>query len=1418
MTPLHGRDLARFLPAELAEALRVAVPAPHTLAEALVHCTAARYAVGTYLPRHLLRRQLGSDHPTPWINWTDGSLLFADISGSTALAERLGTLGREGTELVTESLNEFLGATLAVLTEYGGDVLVFGGDALLVLFDGTNHQHTAAAAAIRLQQALQGFEREVAGVGRFPLQLHIGVESGWLALASVGDHESLRHLALGPPVNRVAAAEEHAQAGQVVLGPTTWAAVATIATGHEVANGYWLLEAVAPCTPQPYDEPVLAAHDDPLAEMSTLTGEIDRLAPYLPPSLLSRILADPLRPLVEADLRPVTVLFAHVIGLSTVIESLDAPHAAQALGLYIGTMQQALRRYGGVVNKIDASEQGDKILALFGAPLAYEDHAERAVLAALAMQQALAEVNQRLIADCGLAPTATPLLQRIGINTGTVFAGNVGSDDRKEYTVMGLAVNTAARVMAHATWGSTFVSPTTLAATDARFAYSDQGAFELKGKRAPLHLHRLDGERAQPDVATPASPFIGRESELFWLRERLRRAVAGQGTAVRVVGEAGVGKSRLIDELIAEARRLGMQVISAANFSYTANIPYTPWAEWLKARCGIAHGDGPERRTTLLAGRLAELGSGQEEWLPLLADLVRLEAEDNRLTRALDPQLRQERRFELLRRLVLAAAHEAPLLTLIEDLHWADPISLDLWRQLAADLPSHPILLLGVHRPTSILANGDDGAEVLSLGELSAADSEALVQTRFGGRLPAATSRRLVERAAGNPLYIEELLRALVERGLLRETSGAYDVVGDLASIELPDSLNGLLLSRIDRLDEGWRNLLRVASVIGQRFPFNVLRGVSSNNMHSTLAALTGLTEQALIEAERDDPERVDIFRHALIQEVAYQSLLYARRRELHGRIGDYLERIHAASLDDYCGLLAHHYRLSDRHEKAIIYLLKAGDAARAIFANDEAAQHYRWALEALGEGEPRSWLARESLADVLAVEGRYDEALATYGAILAQPTLPPATQAEARRKQGSVLEKQGRYHEALAALREVEALIATHEATLPPLARPTLCADLATVLIRQGDYAAASEACRSGLAALVQDHRSRDDELIEARLHATVGAINVMRGDYDQARGAFERSLVARSAIDDLVGVVTCHNNLGYLWQLQSDYEQAMQHYAVAEETARQLGLRYALYFTFANGAYAAYCLGRYDAAEAQAREALALCEQMNNSSGKAMVLDTLGFIHYSRGHYQQAGAAFATSIELHRSLGSSYQEGNTLAAGLALVANATGRPADGLSLARQALQRGHELQAQQLQLEALNAAAEAHLLLAQPHQAWDAAAQAVSLARSLGNRSDRAVSFRLLGEAAAALEEPFDRFFEWSIRLANEIGNPFQQARALRAFGEASWRGETRSSALTYLKAAHHTFMQLGSVAESSRIEPLIKQIEEHDAATRC
>ncbi|GAB4206000.1 MAG: adenylate/guanylate cyclase domain-containing protein [Roseiflexaceae bacterium] len=1419
--PLDER-LRRYLPAERVEDLAINGEIPSArLLETFIHLAAARYTITTYLPRLLVNQLLHERQESPWLRWIDGSLLFADLSGSTALAERLSRIGREGTERVTEFLNDIFTTLIEVVQSFGGDLVAFGGDALLVLFTGQRHPRTAVRAAMALQDALHGYVRSVPGVGEFPMHLHIGVESGPVAFVTAGQAHALHYGVLGQTVNTVAEAEGRARAGEVVIGPGAWPKVARFAQGQPAGDNFYRIDAIkaaeTPYQPLEQEPPITLP---PAEAIPLLLDDLDRISPYVPPALLERIVADPQRPEIEAELRPVSVLFAQTAGLEALAETLPPRRAARAIQRLVGAMQSAVEQFGGVVNKLDVADEGIKLVAIFGAPTAYEDHADRAALAALMMQERLGLLRRQLegllnsaalespaeqqTAQPGTGqppapspqPPAPTLRQRIGINQGTVFAGNVGSAMRKEYTVMGDAVNVAARVMSATPWGEIWCSQSVAEEIEHHLLVEQRGAMPLKGKAQPLPLFRLAGTREQA-AEPPADhgPLIGREAELDTLRAHLSAALHGSGRAVRLIGDAGVGKSRLVTELVAAAQAEGVRVLAANCLSYTSSIPYTAWGDWLRALCGITTTDTEAIRESRLSDQLAALGPGMEEWLPLLGDLLRLDIRENRLTRGLDPQLRQTRRFELLEQLLINAAAEQPLLALFEDLHWADPISLELWRRVTNAVAGRPILLLAAHRPSPVLDQLHDNAAILALRELSAEQSAHMVETLAGAtRLPDATLRQIVGRAAGNPLFLHELLRAVTDEQRSLE--------------DLPDSLNGLLLSRIDRLDETSRSVLRVASVIGQRVPFGTLRAIHNADQQALLRLLARLDEQELTTLETEQPEQIHTFRHALIQEVAYQSMLYARRRELHGRIGAYLERRHGEDLDDYYGLLAHHYRLSDNREKAIFYLLKAGHAARAVYANEEAIQHYTWALEALSDdrSDPRSWEARDALGDVLMTIGRYDDAQAQYATILASPGIHADVAQRAHRKRGSVYEKQGQYNLAMEELDRAMTIARSGEVGISPLAVPMICADIARVYKQRGIYEQAIVACEEGLAAVRHDPRTREDELIEARLHSELGGVFGMRGDYPRARHHFEHSLLLREKVDDLPGVTVSHNNLGYLWHLQGQYEQALGHYQVAEDLASKINLRHMLIFAANNAASTLINLCRYEDARKECVRGLGIAQELGDRPNIANIYISLAFISYVEGDYSTSVRTYTDALQIYRNLGSGYEVANVLMNMSMPLAN-SGSVDEAITSASQALASAETLNAQGLRIEALNVLAE--LFSGRDVERSNQYAQtAFELAEALGRKHDMGTALRILGQNSYRTANPVRDYFEHSLALFTATGNHFEQARTWAAYGLALSEIHQYPEARSYLKKAQETFIQLGADGELRRLAPFFER----------
>ncbi|MDY7040838.1 MAG: tetratricopeptide repeat protein, partial [Chloroflexota bacterium] len=1233
--------------------------------------------VRTYLPRRLVYQLLNApERRVEHGQMIGGTLLFADISGFTAMANALSfphdatdsavqVTNKEGAEELTGIVNDIFSTMLEVVDACGGDLLTFGGDALLILFTGDDHPLVAVHAAQRTLVAMEPFASTETSRGVFRLRVHIGINSGRFLAASVGrlwpteqGHTGREYTVTGRVVNDTARAGAIAGQGQIALGPGTLAAVraASKVPATRNLNGFGILK--------DGDEKVTVASIPPAEAVPRLTSlqetvrALDCLAPYLPMGLLPKIVVNPAQPEIEGEHRLVTVLFANLLGMSEIVESLGADgsdEAASILDRYLSAMQEVVMRYEGTVNKIDLCDEGDKLMVLFGAPRAHEDDPQRAVRAALEMQEAIRpfrEVNT-------LAGTFS-LQQRIGIHTGMVFAGNVGAATRKEYTVMGDTVNLAARLMAAAEVGQVLISPTTRRYLDTGFVCETLPPVVVKGKPEPVPVCMILGLRRDEGPihrAARRGPFVGRAEELARLKELAGMVLGGQGQVVSIGGEAGVGKSRLVDELLTHASGVGMQVLRGECVSYGSTIPYLPWITALREFFDWqGDDDQAERREKLRAG-LEAVSAELVQWLPIVAGVLSLPEPDTRLTRSLDARMRKERFFDIAVRLLRARAHQSPLLLLFEDLHWADPISLELLLHVARYCDDDPLLLVAVHRPALDLTAwaGLGHHTAIQLAELDTKERGELVSSLLNlPDLPSGLCDLILSKAQGNPFYIEEVVHVLVDRGYLTPDDGGYWLVGELANVEIPDTVRGVVMSRIDNLDEGSRNVLKVASCIDRIFPYSVLHDIYPWPILEDvlLRRLETLERVDLTPLENPEPDLRYQFKHILTQEVAYESLSYARRRELHGRVARHYEDTYTGRLEEIYDLLAYHYGRSEERAKALEYMLKAGDRAKAAFANDAAISYYQEAIRLieLGRRHTTNDLQLAStyvnLGDVQALVGQYERATERYrSALEAGGTALSAEQrARIQRKVAMILEKQGNYDTALDGLEAASATLAADPASHNSRQMARVLSDLGSVHMRKGEYQQAIELGERALEVL--EHLAEDHETLtsEGWVYTNLGVVYTVLGDYHRAEDFYGLGLRAREQAGDLYGIVLSFNNLGTLARLQGDYERALAAYQRCLEMARRIGYTYFVAMVYNNLGICYQSMGRYAEAISHYQDSLSIREEIGDRAGIASCYNDLGMAYHHLGEYDRALEYHRRSLEIHQATGQALFVANSL------------------------------------------------------------------------------------------------------------------------------------------------------------------------------
>jgi len=681
-------------------------------------------------------------------------------------------------------------------------------------------------------------------------------------------------------------------------------------------------------------------------ETKPSSGQARFAAPqsYTPKHLAEKILTS--KAALEGERKQVTVLFADLKGSMELLADRDPEQARKLLDPVLEHMMEAVHRYEGTVNQV----MGDGIMALFGAPLAHEDHATRACYAALRMQDSIKRYAEGVRRTEGI-----PIQIRVGLNSGEVVVRSIGSDLHMDYTAVGQTTHLAARLEQMATPGSILIAADTLTLAEGYVQVTSLGPLPIKGLAAPLEVYEVNGAgtvrtRMEAAAARGLTRFVGRETELQTLRQGLEKARAGHGQVVALVGEPGVGKSRLFWEFIHSHRTQGWLVLEGGSASYGKATPYLLVIDLLKAYFQIESRDEPRRIREKVTGRLLSLDRMLEPLLPAMLSLLDVPVEDAQWE-ALDPPQRRQRTLDALKRLVLRESQIQPLGLALEDLHWIDSETQALLDTLVESLPTARLLLLVNYRPE--YRHGWGGKTYytqLRIDSLPPESAETLLQTLLGDDPGLALLKnRLIAQTQGNPLFLEESVRTLVETQVLQGHQGAYRLVKPLATVQVPGTVQAILAARIDRLPPEEKRLLQAAAVIGEDVAFPLLAAITDEPEEALQRGLAHLQASEFLYEARLFPDLEYTFKHALTYQVAYNSLLQERRRALHAKIVETLERIHADRLTEHVERLAHHALQGEVWEKAVGYLRQAGLRAMARAANREAATYLEQALEALG-------------------------------------------------------------------------------------------------------------------------------------------------------------------------------------------------------------------------------------------------------------------------------------------------------------------------------------------------------------------------------------------------------------------------------------------------------------------------------------
>ncbi len=995
---------------------------------------------------------------------------------------------------------------------------------------------------------------------------------------------------------------------------------------------------------------------------------------------------------IEGERRQVTVVFADISGFTALSERLDPEDVASLVNDCLKELAQAVYQYEGMVDKFI----GDCVMAVFGAPIALEDDAENALRATIAMRENLQGFNRRWIEKLG-----QPLDVHIGVNTGMVIAGNVGNDLRMSYTVMGDTVNVASRLEDAAKGGQILVSRNTYRLTRGAFAFQEMDPIKVKGKQEPLTVYELLHAKLQPDKARGveglSSPLVGRAAERQALVEYLEKLQTGRGQIAAILGEAGIGKSRLLAEI---RRREGKDLtwLEGRSFAFSRSLGYGAFLDLLRRYAGIADEDSEAEAAASLKARLNAILPGDLESYAILGQLLsmRLDSTETAAVGTVTGEAFRNRLFAVLERLLLALAKQKPVVVVMEDLHWADHSSLELLDHLFRLITQAPIAFVLLSRPKQessvsweklgpTLENYRPYLLEIPLKPLSGEASGDLVRGLLdGSMLPKNLAEVILDRSEGNPFFVEEVLRSLIERGVLARANGAWKVTDLVENIQVPDSLQGVLLSRLDRLPEETKRVIQKACVIGRVFLFRVLEYMAREE--TELESQMAFLEDAALVRERERiPEIEYVFDHALTQEVAYQTLLGPSRKLLHQKVGEAMEAIFSERIDQHRALLAYHFFKGEDWEKALKYSAGEADAAVQLYAYAEAREHYHRALDSL-KNLPDNASNRQKQVDIsvrlvnVSLQSESPEknlAILTEAENMASSLADEARLARVQLWIGRVHYLAGRLREAISYFQKVLAVA-------PKFGDPELMAlpgaVIGRVLFLQGQFAKAHHlldrtvplleatknrhellfAClyRGASRACLGDYAAGSAELdqvlkmaqaslnlnAEAMAYTGLAMIRVVAGKYHEAMEAAQAALaVAEKSGDKMFGY---SSNSFLAWALTGlgEHQRGLEHWSAAHLAARTLGGRLLL-SEWLTAIESGTLLGAGDipAALEKGEEALAIAKAAGSLIAEALSESAIGNALAAglTPGYQNSETHLARSLSLLESIGAKFDLG---------------------------------------------------------------------------------------------------------------------------------------------------------------------------------
>ncbi|MRR08600.1 tetratricopeptide repeat protein [bacterium] len=1068
-------------------------------------------------------------------------------------------------------------------------------------------------------------------------------------------------------------------------------------------------------------EPVADAALEPavfrrLDQTEKIVGAIRQ---YLPKRVTDKILLNPDGVKVEGERRPVTVLFGDLSGFTAMSETMDPEQVVEVVNQYFDTMVEIAERYGGHIDKF----MGDALMVLFGAPVVHEDDPLRACLAAVEMLEAM---------DRFSAERKMDLAMSIGLNTGEVVALNVGSKGRMEYTVIGDGVNLAARLEKVATARQCVIGENTYRQVKGKIRLQKLKPVMVKGKSKPQNVYLILGRAETAETAAGlragSIPMVGRMAEMDAVRAAVARAKDGAGQVVAITGGPGLGKSRLAKELELLARDEKFGFAKGKCYSYAAGVAYLPFLRQLQLLLGVQDKDAPARKKEKLVEKLQALDLSDFE--PFLGSLLGVSYPE---IADLDPEKRKRRTFEGFTSLFHKESARQPLALAFEDLQWADSLTLELLEHLAGTVADKPLLLCCDYRPelalpfigspycTSIVLNPLDQREVFKM--LTALAGTADVADQVLGKV--------AERTEGNPLFVEEITRHLLSRRLVKREGENLVPAKRFGTMALPNTVAGVVLGRIDKLSEDLRRTLQYAAVIGKEFDHELLAHITRTPAEQLRPRLDNLEHfEGLLYSKEVEGKRYYQFHSTTTQEAAYGTLLKGRRQELHGTVAQTYERDYRDDLEPWLEDLAHHFYHSKYEDKAVLYLHKAGDKARGLYANAEAIEFYQKGIGVLKKGKGTQQ-NKAQLVDIIGAQGTIYRLLGDLGT--AQKSFSKAVTI-AKAIQIDKLKR--KYRHELGVIRHIQGDIP------------------GALKLWNQNY---SEASRS------------NDELDSAVALGIIGVLYLRTGQPEQAAETLHAALALQEKLHNTKDIVRITGSIAQASELLGDIDNAIQQFQQALKLARENNYLESIAALNNELSGMMMATGNTDAALSHAKECLNIAKKIGDKRNESMSLGTIGTINAMTGNYTDAMRFFGESLEAAILIGDLNQQ-MSLQHNIGCVYQLWGDATKALDHHMVAEGLANQLQDRSNLVEAIRNIGIDHFIDARFNEAHAKLTQALDTARGLDDPRSSSYVAANLGAVLASLGQlqPSRALLDESLAGARQVGDPEVILAAVRGLVE--------------------------------------------------